>query len=538
MSNLPFTSRGRTAVADGVRPMTSNRSAGYTSSNNIKKRGISGISLEKAKDESPEYKVRELELQIEKDVQQSACEAAEGNYEEALSLARKASYAERQASSMRRAAGLSEPQNIDVFFTTTLQLANALELNEIYSEAIETYSILARNREFAHSARLRLNIGNIYFKQKQYKNSLKMYTMALDNVPPSAIMARSAVLKNIGICQLKLNNFQAALEAFETIMELNSQFVSGSVLYNLFLCRFIIGLDWTDILETLLNLETEFVSNPDKIRGFKITVLTILRKSGVTLDELRSYTKGTDVESRFEHMHALELLKQGRIDDAKRKYQQLGRRNDLAVIALLENEKDRALEMFNDLHKQNKWDKDVLNNLSVMNQHLDSNSEDILGSHFHYLYNYAFKTKNSDIARELLKQCPLCSTLYTLVDEEEVGLALVPTDITLLKAVANNQTDIDQAKHFYAEVIRHKPEDLDAVLWLGKKLLNTKEYTGAAKIFSDCAFVRRRESQWRVMQIKCLLRNNQRKEAIDIVTEAITDFPEDEEIIKLHQKLT
>jgi hypothetical protein len=40
-----------------------------------------------------------------------------------------------------------------------------------------------RSQVFQLSGRLKTNIGNIYFKQKQYLKAIKMYRMALDQIP-------------------------------------------------------------------------------------------------------------------------------------------------------------------------------------------------------------------------------------------------------------------------------------------------------------------------------------------------------------------
>jgi intraflagellar transport protein 88 len=50
----------------------------------------------------------------------------------------------------------------------------------MYTEAIATYQAITRNRNFSNSARLKVNIGNIYVKMGQLSQAIKMYRMALD----------------------------------------------------------------------------------------------------------------------------------------------------------------------------------------------------------------------------------------------------------------------------------------------------------------------------------------------------------------------
>ena len=52
-----------------------------------------------------------------------------------------------------------------------------------YTEALNIYNILTKNKIFQLSGRLKTNIGNIHFKQKQYLKAIKMYRMALDQIP-------------------------------------------------------------------------------------------------------------------------------------------------------------------------------------------------------------------------------------------------------------------------------------------------------------------------------------------------------------------
>lgn len=45
--------------------------------------------------------------------------------------------------------------------------------------------MITKNRMFSNAYRLKVNMGNIYYKQAQYSKAIKMYRMALDQVPSS-----------------------------------------------------------------------------------------------------------------------------------------------------------------------------------------------------------------------------------------------------------------------------------------------------------------------------------------------------------------
>lgn len=58
---------------------------------------------------------------------------------------------------------------------------------------------------------LRVNMGNIYFEQKKYSNAIKMYRMALDQVPTTSRHTRFKLMRNIGLAFLNLGQYQVSL---------------------------------------------------------------------------------------------------------------------------------------------------------------------------------------------------------------------------------------------------------------------------------------------------------------------------------------
>ena len=51
-------------------------------------------------------------------------------------------------------------------------------------------------------------MGNIYFEQRKFPAAIKMYRMALDQVPPADRSARTRMLRNIAIAFVKLGQYQ------------------------------------------------------------------------------------------------------------------------------------------------------------------------------------------------------------------------------------------------------------------------------------------------------------------------------------------
>lgn len=62
-------------------------------------------------------------------------------------------------------------------------MANQYCANEMFTEALNTYQVIVKNKMFSNAGRLKVNMGNIYFRQKNFSKAVKYYRMALDQVP-------------------------------------------------------------------------------------------------------------------------------------------------------------------------------------------------------------------------------------------------------------------------------------------------------------------------------------------------------------------
>lgn len=57
------------------------------------------------------------------------------------------------------------------------------EKNELWQEALAEYSKLNGGKSSENQFLVRINMGNIYFKQEKHAMAIKMYKMALDMTP-------------------------------------------------------------------------------------------------------------------------------------------------------------------------------------------------------------------------------------------------------------------------------------------------------------------------------------------------------------------
>ena len=133
---------------------------------------------------------------------------------------------------------LSEHINLDLTYAICFNLANAYHHNKMYEDAINTYHMIVKNKQYPQSGRLRVNMGNIYYEQKKYPQAIKMYRMALDQIPSTGKELRYRIFRNIGNSFVKLGQFQDAIDSYETIMQGSADIQTA---FNLLLCLYARG---------------------------------------------------------------------------------------------------------------------------------------------------------------------------------------------------------------------------------------------------------------------------------------------------------
>ncbi|KAG7305413.1 hypothetical protein JYU34_009482 [Plutella xylostella] len=221
--------RSRAGTA-GARPMTAARAAGYTSASAVTP------NRSEPKEETVEDKVRQTEARIMALVEEAcvlsapaAQDAPRGEHDraKALSKAQEASTLERQLIRMQEQANLGDSHNLDLTFAVLCNLAGQYALNEMYTEALNTYQLLTRNKLFPHANRLKVNMGNIYFKMGEHPKALKLYRMALDQTPTAEKDLRMKVMHNIGLLLVRMGKFRDAVTNFQHIMHEQGDFQTG-----------------------------------------------------------------------------------------------------------------------------------------------------------------------------------------------------------------------------------------------------------------------------------------------------------------------
>lgn len=253
MSAMPASRGGfGSRNVDTARPMTSNRAAGYTAANKNNgkmfdplNQGESGRGpakpLEKKTELSPEEKLREMEKEIHRLVEESAITREQGNLREALEKAKEAGKKERTLCRLREQQNLLDQLNVDLTYAVCLNLAIQHQANDNDNEALTIYTQIVKNKQYPFSGRFRVNMGNIYFKQEKWTGAIKMYRMALDQIPNNVQAIRFKIMRNIGHAFFKMHQFPDAIDSYENLLMHGAQHLDFMTGFNLILCYFALG---------------------------------------------------------------------------------------------------------------------------------------------------------------------------------------------------------------------------------------------------------------------------------------------------------
>ena len=165
-------------------------------------------------------------------IHESCISSKNGDFRGGLDKAKEAAKRERLVARQREASSASSdpnppPPNLDLTYCVLFNLGNHYQNCKMHQEALNTYAIIVKNKAFAQSGRLRVNMGNIFFDQQNFSQAVKMYRMALDQIASANKIMRLKILMNIGIAFIKMSQFADAASSFEAIMEVSPDHRAG-----------------------------------------------------------------------------------------------------------------------------------------------------------------------------------------------------------------------------------------------------------------------------------------------------------------------
>ncbi|XP_017052592.2 LOW QUALITY PROTEIN: intraflagellar transport protein 88 homolog [Drosophila ficusphila] len=250
-----------------ARPSTAVRAVGYAANSGSAGQRFDQFFLEKAKQQTlssanavdaakevnPQIKYKNLEAKIVKLLEssivlawQSTAARASGDVNseaksalsESLNKAKEAFSLDRTLHRFRDQQGENVYHNFDLTYAVFFNLAEQYERNDLHIEALNTYSIMTKNKMFPHVNQLKINMGNIYYNMGIYQKAVKMYRMALDSVPKNLSQLRLKIRENIGVLFVRMGSYSDAASSFEFIMSERPDIKSG---VHLLLCYYAMG---------------------------------------------------------------------------------------------------------------------------------------------------------------------------------------------------------------------------------------------------------------------------------------------------------
>lgn len=130
--------------------MKSNASAGFKS-----KPAPEGVLaqqqpaiIEEKKEKSEEENFKEMEEEVHRLLEQSATFKVKKNLNEALMKAKEAASKEKKIRQLREAKGTLDQVNIDLTFYVFYNLANIYHANGLHTEALNSYTIILKNKQY------------------------------------------------------------------------------------------------------------------------------------------------------------------------------------------------------------------------------------------------------------------------------------------------------------------------------------------------------------------------------------------------------
>ncbi|XP_029113643.1 intraflagellar transport protein 88 homolog isoform X3 [Scleropages formosus] len=239
------------AVQDGAaRPMTAVRAAGYSSTmargstfDPLGQSKGAAPPLESRNDDTPEEKIKILEKKVNDLIEESCMAQSRGDMQLALDKAKEAGRKERALVRQREQTGTADHINLDLTYSVLFNLATQYANNDMFPEALNTYQVIVKNKMFSNAGerwkgRLKVNMGNIYFKQKNYPKAIKFYRMALDQISNAHKEMRIKIMQNIGVVFIRMGQYSDAITSFEHIMSESPNIRTG---FNLILCYYAVG---------------------------------------------------------------------------------------------------------------------------------------------------------------------------------------------------------------------------------------------------------------------------------------------------------
>ncbi|XP_065751897.1 intraflagellar transport protein 88 homolog isoform X6 [Phocoena phocoena] len=584
------------AIQDGVtRPMTAVRAAGFT------KAALRGSAfdplgqsrgpappLEARNEDSPEEKIRQLEKKVNELVEESCIANSCGDLKLALEKAKDAGRKERVLVRQREQVTSPENINLDLTYSVLFNLASQYSANEMYPEALNTYQVIVKNKMFSNAGRLKVNMGNIYLKQRNYSKAIKFYRMALDQIPSVHKEMRIKIMQNIGVTFIKTGQYSDAINSFEHIMRMAPSLKAG---FNLILSYFAVG-DREKMKKAFqkliaVPLETDedgkYISpNDDPHTNLVIEAIKndhlrqMERERCVEVVKASQYVElANDLEINKAIMYlrqkdfnqAVETLKMFEKKDSSVKS---AAATNLSFLYYLENEFSQASSYADLAVNSDRYNPSALTNKGNT---VFANGDYEKAAEFYKealrndsscteaLYNIGLTYKKLNRLDEAL-DCFLklhailrnsaqvlyqIANIYELMEDPTQAMewlmqliSVVPTDsraLSKLGGLYDSEGDKSQAFQYYYESYRYFPSNIEVIEWLGAYYIDTQFCEKAIQYFERASLIQPTQVKWQLMVASCFRRSGNYQKALDTYKDIHRKFPENVECLRFLVRL-
>uniref|UniRef100_A0A8C4UNC0 Intraflagellar transport protein 88 homolog n=1 Tax=Falco tinnunculus TaxID=100819 RepID=A0A8C4UNC0_FALTI len=585
------------AIQDGIaRPMTAVHAAGYTKA---AMRGSSFDPLGQARGPAPpletknfdssEEKIRQLEKKVNELVEESCIANSCGDLKLALEKAKEAGRKERVLVRQREQMATPENINLDLTYSVLFNLASQYAANEMYAEALNTYQVIVKNKMFSNGGRLKVNMGNIYLKQRNYSKAIKFYRMALDQIPSVHKEMRIKIMQNIGVAFIKTGQYFDAISSFEHIMSMSPNLKAG---FNLILCYFAVGngeqmkkafqkliavpleVDYDDKYispndDPHTNLLMEAIKN-DSLRQIEpnwLCVEVVKASHYVELANDLEINKATTYLRQQDFNQALETLKMFEKKDSRVKsaaatnlsflyylehelaqatnYADLAVNSDRYNPAALTNkgntvfangDYEKAAEFYKEALRNDSSCTEALYNLGLTYKKLNRIDEALDC----FLKLHAVLRNSAQVLHQI-------ANIYEIMEDPNQAMewllqliSIVPTDphvLSKLGKLYDNEGDKSQAFHYYYESYRYFPSNIEVIEWLGAYYIDTQFCEKAIEYFERAALILPTQVKWQLMVASCYRRSGNYQKALEKYKVIHRKFPENVECLRFLVRL-
>uniref|UniRef100_A0A9L0S3X0 Intraflagellar transport protein 88 homolog n=1 Tax=Equus caballus TaxID=9796 RepID=A0A9L0S3X0_HORSE len=554
-------------LQDGVaRPMTAVRAAGFT------KAALRGSAfdplgqsrgpappLEAKNEDSPEEKIRQLEKKVNELVEESCVANGCGDLKLALEKAKDAGRKERVLVRQREQVTTPENINLDLTYSVLFNLASQYSANEMYAEALNTYQVIVKNKMFSNAGRLKVNMGNIYLKQRNYSKAIKFYRMALDQIPSVHKEMRIKILQNIGVTFIKTGQYSDAINSFEHIMSMAPNLKAG---FNLILSYFAVGDQekMKKAFQKLIAVPLE-IDEDDKYISPNDDPHTNLVIEAIKNDHLRQMERERKAMAEKYIMTAAKLIAPvietsfavgyDWCVEVVKASQYVELANDLeinkAITYLRQKDFNQAVETLKMFEKKDSRVKSAAaTNLSFLyyleNEFAQAssyadlavNSDRYNPSALTNKGNTVFANGDYEKAAEFYKEALRNDSSCT---EALYNIGLTYKKLNRLDEALDCFLKLHAILRNSAQSYRYFPSNIEVIEWLGAYYIDTQFCEKAIQYFERASLIQPTQVKWQLMVASCFRRSGNYQKALDTYKDIHRKFPENVECLRFLVRL-